>query len=81
MNDAAGQELVACVEGFAERSRELRRLAVRFAEMHCGHIIAEERAIFPTAASALSREVIAEMGREMQERRRDRERELRRPSC
>jgi len=71
MNDATGLELAACVEGFApERTRELRRLAVRFAEMHRGHMLAEERAIFPIAASALSPAVLAEMGRELQARQR-----------
>ena len=71
MNDATGQELAACIDDFSpERSRELRRLAVRFAEMHRGHMVAEERAIFPIAKSALSPAVLAEMGNEMQARRR-----------
>jgi hemerythrin-like domain-containing protein len=71
MNDAAEQELAACVAKFApERGRELLRLVLRFVEMHRGHMFAEERAVFPTAASGLSRDDLAEMGREMQDRRR-----------
>ena len=70
MNGAAGVELAACVERFAPGSgRELRRLATRFVEMHRGHVVAEERAVFPTAAAALSAEALAEMGREMRDRR------------
>jgi hemerythrin-like domain-containing protein len=70
MNDTASQELSACVEHFALGSgRELRRLAYRFAEMHRGHAIAEERALFPLAASRLSLGELAEMGRELHDRR------------
>lgn len=66
MNEDEGRALSACVERFAPGSgRELRRLAFRFAEAHRGHMIAEERALFPLAASALSPRVVAEMSREM----------------
>ena len=71
MNDAGGRELAECVERFAPgESRELLRLALRFAEMHRGHAIAEERALFPLAAATLPPEALAEMGREMLERER-----------
>jgi len=71
MNNTATDELAACLDGFApEKSRELRRLAVRFVEMYRGHAVAEERALFPLAASVLSPKVLAEMGRELQERNR-----------
>jgi len=71
MNGAAGRELAACVDRFAQGSgRELRRLATRFVEMHRGHAIAEERALFPLAASMLSPQVVAEMDREKLERNR-----------
>lgn len=70
MNRAAAAELSACVEGFASGSgRELRRLAVRFVEMQRGHAVAEERALFPLAASTLSPPVVAEMRREWSERK------------
>jgi hemerythrin-like domain-containing protein len=69
MNAAEGRELSACVAGFGPGSgRELRRLAYRFAEMHRGHAIAEERALFPLALARLSPEVQAEMAREARER-------------
>jgi hemerythrin-like domain-containing protein len=71
MNDAGGRELAECVERFAPGGgRELLRLALRFAEMHRGHAIAEERALFPLAAATFSPEMLAEMGREMLERER-----------
>jgi hemerythrin-like domain-containing protein len=71
MNHTATQELAACVARFEPASgRELRRLASRFAEMHRGHAIAEERALFPLAASVLSSKVLVEMGRELRERER-----------
>src|SRR5688572_11649558 len=54
MNAAEGKLLSECVDGFAPGSeRELRRLAHRFVEMHRGHAIAEERALFPLAAARL----------------------------
>jgi len=71
MNAAEGKQLAACVERFVPGSEgELRRLAHRFAEMHRGHAMAEERALFPLAATVLSPEVMAEMGREVQARNR-----------
>ena len=69
MTAAEGKLLSDCVARFAPGSdRELRRLAYRFAEMHRGHAVAEERALFPLAASVLEPQVLAEMGREMRER-------------
>jgi len=69
MTATEGRALAACVQSFAPGSdRELRNLAYRFAEMHRGHAIAEERALFPLAASRLAPEVQAEMLREMSER-------------
>jgi len=69
MTAAEGRALAACVQGFAPGSeRELRQLAYRFAEMHRGHAIAEERALFPLAASRLAPEVQSEMLREMSQR-------------
>ncbi len=70
MNDAEGRSLSAFVERFASGSgRELRRLALRFVEMHQGHAIAKERALFPLAASRLQPPALAEMGRELRPRR------------
>jgi hemerythrin-like domain-containing protein len=69
MNATEGQALAACVAGFGPgRGGELRHLAYRFAEMQRGHALAEERALFALAASRLSPEVQAEMGREMRAR-------------
>jgi hemerythrin-like domain-containing protein len=69
MTAAEGRELSACVAGFGPGSgRDLRRLAYRFAEMHRGHAIAEERALFPLAAARLPPELRAEMLREMRAR-------------
>ena len=74
MNAAEEKQLTACVERLAqgkpEKDGELRRLAHRFAEMHRGHAVAEERALFPLAATVLSPQVMAELGRERQERNR-----------
>jgi hemerythrin-like domain-containing protein len=71
MNADEEQKLSACVHRFAPGDgRELRRLALRFAEMQRAHAMAEERAMFPLAASSLSPQVIAEMGREMLDRKR-----------
>lgn len=70
MNADEGMRLSACVDAFAPGSgRELRRLALRFVEMHRGHAVAEERALFALAASSLSPQAIAEMGHEMRVRR------------
>jgi hemerythrin-like domain-containing protein len=69
MNASEEKQLSACVDRFVSGSeQELRRLAHRFAEMHRGHAVAEERALFPLAASRLSPQVVAEMSREMRER-------------
>ena len=69
MNAAEGKALAACVDGFATaRAHELRRLVHRFAEMNRGHAVAEERALFPLAASTLPPQVVAEMGRELRQR-------------
>jgi hemerythrin-like domain-containing protein len=66
MTASEGRALAACVQGFAPGSgRELRRLAYRFAEMHRGHAVAEERALFPLAAARLAPQVQIEMVREM----------------
>ena len=48
--------------------KRLDAFASRFAEMQRGHMIAEERALFPLAARTLSRTAIAEMTAEMRER-------------
>jgi hemerythrin-like domain-containing protein len=70
MNRTGGQELTECVERFGPgQGRELRRLAFRFADMHRGHAVAEERALFPLVASTLSSQEMAEMGRELRERK------------
>lgn len=70
MNRVAHEELQACVDRFSPESRqELRRLAIRFVEFHQAHAIAEERALFPLAASALSPREVADMGREALERK------------
>ena len=69
MNDDEYAKLSTCVRRFSPSNEgELRGLACRFAEMQRGHMIAEERALFPLAARTLSCEVIAEMEREMRER-------------
>ena len=69
MNATAAQEFSACVQKFAPGGgRELRRLAYRFAEMHRGHAVAEERALFPLAATRLSPKVLLELGGEMRQR-------------
>ena len=66
MTASEGRALAACVQTFAPgRGTELRRLAYRFAEMQRGHALAEERALFPLAATRLAPEVQAEMVREM----------------
>ena len=71
MTATEGRALAACVEGYAPGSgRELRRLAYRFAEMHRGHALAEERALFPLAAATLAPKVQLELSREMRERNR-----------
>jgi hemerythrin-like domain-containing protein len=70
MNRKEGEALSACVDRFEPGSgRELRRVAIRFAEMQRGHAFAEERALFPLAASVLSPEVVAELGRGSGERK------------
>ena len=69
MNDTAAKELQAWVKNYSPGGgRELRRLAYRFAEMHRGHAIAEERALFPLAATRLSPKRLLEMSREMRQR-------------
>ena len=69
MNDAAFAQLVAAARGFAPGAEaKIRDLAFRFADMHRGHIIAEERALFPLAAKALAPDVVAQMGVEMSAR-------------
>jgi len=66
MTASEGRALADCLQGFEPgRGPELRRLAYRFAEMHRGHAIAEERALFPLAASQLTPQVQAEMVREL----------------
>ena len=69
MNNTTFQELSACVAGFAPGSgRELQRQSIRFAEMHRGHAVAEERALFPLASARLAPQAIVEMTREMRKR-------------
>jgi hemerythrin-like domain-containing protein len=69
MTAAEGRQLAACVENYrAGSGSELRRLAYRFAEMHRGHALAEERALFPLAKSRLTAEVLAGLARELQTR-------------
>ena len=71
MNAAEGKLLSECAVRFAPgNERELRRLVHRFAEMNRGHAVAEERALFPLAASRLPPQEVVEMGREMRERNR-----------
>ena len=57
MNDAGGRELAGVRRALRARGRpRAARLALRFVEMHRGHAIAEERALFPLAArDALAR--------------------------
>jgi hemerythrin-like domain-containing protein len=70
MNADAERELAAFLEDVPTGAgRELRRLAGRFAELQRGHAIAEERAVFPLAAAALTPGELAEMARELRERR------------
>jgi hemerythrin-like domain-containing protein len=70
MNRSEGADLRACLERFGPGSgRELRHLAVRFVEMHRGHAVAEERALFPLAASRLSQQVLEELDGESNTRR------------
>jgi hemerythrin-like domain-containing protein len=69
MNRVEAQGLRACVDRFApESGRELRRLAIRFVEMHRGHAVAEERALFPLAGSTLTPKELEAMSREARER-------------
>ena len=69
MNRTEGQALAEAIARFAPANRhELRRVAVRFAEMHRGHAVAEERALFPLAASTLPPDVLAELARAVPKR-------------
>ena len=69
MNLAATQELSACLANRTPGTgRELQRLSLRFVELHRGHAIAEERALFPLAAARLTPPVLAEMSRELSAR-------------
>jgi hemerythrin-like domain-containing protein len=69
MSDDAQRELAELVPRFTPADGEtLRRFAYRFAEMQRGHLIAEERALFPLATKALAPDVLAELGREQQTR-------------
>lgn len=69
MNRAEGGKLRACLDRFAPGSgHELRRQALRFAEMHRAHALGEERALFPLAASVLSPATIEEIRREARQR-------------
>lgn len=66
MNDDALAELVAAARAFAPGAEaKVRHLAFRFAEMYRGHIMGEERVLFPAATKALAPDVIAQMGAEM----------------
>jgi hemerythrin-like domain-containing protein len=70
MNRSEGADLRACLERFAPGSGpKLRHLAVRFVEMHRGHAVAEERALFPLAAKHLSKQALEELDRESRARR------------
>ncbi len=69
MNDDALAELVAAARAFAPGAEaKVRHLAFRFAEMYRGHIMGEERALFPAAAKALAPDAHAQMAAEMSER-------------
>jgi hemerythrin-like domain-containing protein len=67
MNRAEAEQLRSCVERRVP-GPELRRLVVRFVEMHRGHAVAEERALFPLLASALDPKALEELGREARKR-------------
>ena len=69
MNRTEGEQLRACVDRFVPgNGPELRRCAVRFAELHRAHALGEERALFPLAAAVLPPAAMAEMRREWHER-------------
>jgi hemerythrin-like domain-containing protein len=69
MNRAEGAQLRACLDRVMPGSSgDLRRLALRFVEMHRAHALGEERALFPLAASVLSPATIEDMSREARQR-------------
>lgn len=67
MNRTEAEQLRACVDRRAA-GPEMRRTAVRFIEMHRGHVVAEERALFPLVASTLSAEELDALDREARAR-------------
>jgi hemerythrin-like domain-containing protein len=70
MNDTAYADLCAAFRAFAPHApARLRAAAHRFAELQRAHITAEERALFPAAARALSAQAIQSMQHEMTARR------------
>lgn len=69
MMDSAHQELRAELDrGCPGGPAKLKALAARFAEMHRGHIIAEEKGLFPMVETALPAPAKAELARELEER-------------
>ncbi len=67
MNRAEAEGLRACVERRAAGT-ELRRSSVRFIEMHRGHVVAEECALFPLLPSALTPKELDELSLEARRR-------------
>lgn len=68
MNDETQAELRRAVAEVGS-IQALRSLVGRFVEMNRGHMFAEEQALFPKAAEALSAEALAEIAAEMTARR------------
>jgi hemerythrin-like domain-containing protein len=67
MNRVEAEALRGCVDRRAAGT-ELRRISVRFVEMHRGHVVAEERALFPLLPSALAPKVLEEIDVEARKR-------------
>jgi hemerythrin-like domain-containing protein len=67
MNRTEGEQLRACVDRRAT-GPELRRAAVRFIEMHRGHVVAEERALFPLVSSTLTPQELEALDAEARKR-------------
>jgi len=68
MNDETHAALRRAVADVGS-TQALRSLVGRFVEMNRGHMFAEEQALFPKAAEALSGEALAEIAAEMTARR------------
>jgi iron-sulfur cluster repair protein YtfE (RIC family) len=68
MIDVEYAALLAEVDGGARGGiAQLRKLTGRFAEMHRGHLIGEEKILFPLIAHELSAEAKIELSRELSE--------------